>query len=781
MDVPDLSGATLGQYRVEERLGQGPMAVVYRATQETSERPVALKVLDPSSASRPGFMQRCMNQTVTASKLQHPNILQVYEIGKRGQLNFLSMHLVDGGTLRDVLAKRRRLDVASVCRILQPIAQALHSAHEAGIVHQDLKPSNILIERDGAALVADFGLAPVYYGYAVGTPGYMSPEQAMGMEIDRRSDVHALGLMAFEMLTGSLPYSGDSPLDLILATVNDPVPLARAFNPDISDGVDDVLFRALAKDPGDRQRSVLQLIDELSQVIPNRRRAAAHSTPIPTWLAKVASGTAFNDRASGTRDADLQLMELINASPEPAIAIDQAFRVRHCNSGAEDLFGWSREDLIGEPVLNILVAPRYREVLERIFATYMNNPDHPQEVHNVNVVGLARDGTQVALKLSFSLIRLAPGQINLVVFCHDTSEQADTDRLRALQDTIADALSSNESDEVVARQLLEAVGTSLDWAAGAFWRVAAGGKVMQCQGYWQSAALEAADLEALTRAIRFEKGEGIPGGTWADGTAVWHGDFSKLARSDREQAALRAGLTSIGAFPVRHEDEIVGVLELFSTWPGQPSEARLAEMDAIGRRLGRHLQRSKPPVALATTAGPVRYKVDSRDSHLGFSCAFMKLMTVHGLFKDFSGWVELDDNDPTTARAECKIKTGSVDTGSQTRDYHLCSDDFFDVVNFPDIVFRSTGVEILGDERFQLRGDLTIRGTSRPITLDVRLEDRETDASGVERGRLTATAIINRSAWFLDWEKALQAGRWIVGEEVRLDLSLGVIHRPGAM
>jgi polyisoprenoid-binding protein YceI len=174
----------------------------------------------------------------------------------------------------------------------------------------------------------------------------------------------------------------------------------------------------------------------------------------------------------------------------------------------------------------------------------------------------------------------------------------------------------------------------------------------------------------------------------------------------------------------------------------------------------------------------VRYRIEGRHSRIGFSCAFMKFLTVHGHFNDFSGWVEIDNDDPKTARAECVVKTASVDTGSLDRDYHLCSKDFFAVESYPDMVFQSTGVERRGDERFRLIGDLTIRNTTRPIRLDVRLEERETDSSGNERATLTASTVISRLDWFLDWQEALEAGRWIVGEQIKLDLEIALVHRP---
>jgi len=227
--------------------------------------------------------------------------------------------------------------------------------------------------------------------------------------------------------------------------------------------------------------------------------------------------------------------------------------------------------------------------------------------------------------------------------------------------------------------------------------------------------------------------------------------------------------------PIRIGQQVLGVLEFFSEATGKPGAARLAQLEAVGLRFGRYLRHSRP-------AGPrrVRYKLDTRNTHLEFSCAFMKFMTVHGIFRDFSGWVEVEGDDPRTATGECTIKTASIDTRSVERDYHLCSEDFFAVERYPDMVFRASKIESMDGERFRIVGDLTIREISRPIRLEVRLEDIETDAAGTVRIMLTGGTIINRLDWVLDWEKALQAGRWIVGNEVRLDLVIALVRRAEA-
>lgn len=807
MALPDLLGVTLGQYRVEERLGAGGVGVVYRATQRPSEQQVALKVLDPGLTGRPGFMRRFVSQAATISKLGHPGIVPVYEIGARAQLTYLSMRLIRGRTLKDMLAGST-LDLSTVWRILRSIADALHSAHESGVVHQDLKPSNVLMERDGSIMLTDFGLARVNYGYALGTPGYMSPEQAMGLDVDRRADVHALGLLAFEMLTGTRPFVATSPIDLILATVYDPVPSARALNSELPPELDRVLFRALAKNPAERHSSVFALLEELSQV-PMSRRPAVAISPEGLSASLTPAPAAGGPRPGGAESwgANLQLLTLFEASLDAVVAIDEAGRITHWNSQAEAMLGWSRKQIIGLPALTTFIAPRYREVLERIFATFLAVHEGPQEGQSVEVVAVHREGHQIPLELSLSLVQLAAGKWNLVAFCRDISGRREAERLRLMQDAVTDLLSESDKAEDVFPKLLETVCTNLECAAGVLWLVDDHGHQLHCREFWQMPPIDSTELAALTRQAAYEKGAGVPGQVWSAQEPVWHAELVRVAESGRELAALRAGLQAVGAFPIRDGSTVLGVLEVFSSTTGQLSTARFTKVEAIGRRVGRFLVRTLPaksapgpeaaavpeaPVAApaiapatappgttaAAASGRVRYRIDPRHSRLGFSCAFMKFLTVHGHFSDFSGWMDVERGDPHTARAECVVKTASVDSGSLDRDYHLCSTDFFAVDAYPDMVFKSTGIEKRGEERFRVIGDLTIRNVTRPIRLDVRLEDGERDASGAERATLTATTVISRLDWFLDWQEALQAGRWIVGEQIKLDLEVTLVHRP---
>ena len=248
MALPDLSGTTVGRYRVVRRIGAGAASAVYRAVDLADERQVALKFLDPELASRPGFLARCVEEIATVSRLEHPAIVPVHEVATRGPLTYVSMRLVRGGTLRDVLG-RRPVDVRSALGIVREVASALHSAHESGVVHQDLKPSNVLVETDGSVLVADFGLAPARYGYPTSAPWYRSPEQVSGAEPDRRTDVHALGQLLYELVTGTRPPAE-----------------GHAGGAALPGQVDRVLFQALDPDPARRPATVVQFLGELGDV-----------------------------------------------------------------------------------------------------------------------------------------------------------------------------------------------------------------------------------------------------------------------------------------------------------------------------------------------------------------------------------------------------------------------------------------------------------------------------------------------------------------------------------
>jgi len=231
--MKDLTGTRVGSYEIVERLGGGGMAVVYRAIQQPLGREVALKALSPELFQDDGFVKRFEAEAKTLAKLDHPNILPIYDFELSDGMAYLTMPLIRGGTLRDIL-NRGPLDTLSAWRYLREIGDGLQHAHDAGIIHRDLKPTNVLIHTDGRAMLADFGLArgagqPTHLttvGLAIGTPGYMAPEQVMGHDVDRRADIYAMGVLTFEMLTGRLPFVGANRMEVAYATVNTPIPVS---------------------------------------------------------------------------------------------------------------------------------------------------------------------------------------------------------------------------------------------------------------------------------------------------------------------------------------------------------------------------------------------------------------------------------------------------------------------------------------------------------------------------------------------------------------------------
>jgi protein kinase-like protein len=309
--MKDLTGTRLGSYEIVERLGGGGMAVVYRAVQQPLGREVALKALSPELFQDEGFVKRFETEAKTLAKLDHPNILPIYDFEVTAGVAFLTMPLIRGGTLRDIL-NRGTLDTLTAWRYLREIGDGLQHAHDAGIVHRDLKPTNVLIHSDGRAMLADFGLArgagqPTHLttiGLAIGTPGYMAPEQVMGHEVDRRCDIYAMGVLTFEMLTGRLPFIGSNRMEVAYATVNAPVPSAAKLNNALPDELDALLAKVLAKDPAQRPQTVRDLLAQMAK-LPQRRQAPAAAVSAPFA------------RPGASVPAETAAMRIVSAPPAP--------------------------------------------------------------------------------------------------------------------------------------------------------------------------------------------------------------------------------------------------------------------------------------------------------------------------------------------------------------------------------------------------------------------------------------------------------------------------------
>ncbi len=297
--MANLIGKTLGQYEIREKIGQGGMAQVFKAYQPGLDRFVAVKVLSPSLAEEPGFTQRFQREAHSAARLHHPHILEVYDFGLQDNYNYLVMRYVEKSrTLGDLIREGAPLD--RLINYIIQVADALNYAHQQGIVHRDVKPGNILI--DGKwALLTDFGLAKIREaskqltatGIGLGTPAYMSPEQASGTSVDHRTDIYALGVILYRILTGTVPHDAPTPFAILAKRCSEPVPSLRETKPDIPESLNHVVLRSLSMIPGDRYPTATHFADALKKAEedPDYREES-----ITTWLATEAGTTVF-DRA----------------------------------------------------------------------------------------------------------------------------------------------------------------------------------------------------------------------------------------------------------------------------------------------------------------------------------------------------------------------------------------------------------------------------------------------------------------------------------------------------
>ena len=258
-------GDILGPYRIEREIGRGGAAIVYLAYHLRLERPVALKVLYEQLRGDAGFVERFLFEARAAARLDHPNIVAIYDAGAIDGVDYIAEEYVEGESLADIL--RRMAGPASVgslpldfaVSVITQVAAALDYAHQRGIIHRDIKPSNILVRSNGHALLTDFGIARAasmmtgtQTGMVLGTPEYMSPEQAQGRPVDGRSDIYSLAIVAFHMLTGRPPFRGETPQATLYAHVHQTLPDPRSFNPALTPAVAVVLQAAAAKTPDRR-------------------------------------------------------------------------------------------------------------------------------------------------------------------------------------------------------------------------------------------------------------------------------------------------------------------------------------------------------------------------------------------------------------------------------------------------------------------------------------------------------------------------------------------------
>ncbi|HEY4721475.1 MAG TPA: protein kinase, partial [Anaerolineae bacterium] len=312
-------GENVGPYRIIEQLGSGGMATVFKAYHAALDRYVAIKVLHPAFKQDPNFLSRFQREARIVARLDHPHMVPVYDFSEAGGQPYLVMRYIEGETLKARQAKGALL-LAEVARIIKPVGDALSYAHAQGVLHRDVKPSNVLLTNDGGVFLADFGLARMTQAgestlsqdSLLGTPQYISPEQARGdANLDARTDVYSLGVVLYELLVGRVPYQADTPYAVIHDHIYSALPLPRSINPALSEPLERFLLKALSKERDDRYATVAEMLTAFEQAVqpstPTRIEPVVPATiPLVSPVAAASATLATAPLASSTMAMPVQ-------------------------------------------------------------------------------------------------------------------------------------------------------------------------------------------------------------------------------------------------------------------------------------------------------------------------------------------------------------------------------------------------------------------------------------------------------------------------------------------
>ena len=286
--MTSLLGRHLGRYHIQEEIGRGGMARVYRAYDPQLQRQIALKVLAPQLALDTEYIQRFQREAIIAANLHHPNIVTIYDVSEIDGLHFIAMEYIRGRSLHAIINERGALGLSNAVAIISAVGTALDYAHRQGAIHRDVKPHNIMINISGRVLLADFGIAQMpeargdrltRTGIFIGTPEYISPEQASARHVDGRSDLYSLGITAYELITGTVPFSGATP-QLMVAHLQSPPPPLSTLDPQQPPELDSVLARSLAKNADSRYQTGAAFAEALRQVARNHGLQEADATQL---------------------------------------------------------------------------------------------------------------------------------------------------------------------------------------------------------------------------------------------------------------------------------------------------------------------------------------------------------------------------------------------------------------------------------------------------------------------------------------------------------------------
>ncbi|MBQ5355236.1 MAG: protein kinase [Clostridia bacterium] len=264
------------RYRIEKVIGIGGMAIVFKATDLLMRKTVAVKILKDEVAADEQSVKRFTNESHAVAMLSHPNIVNIYDVSVRDNIKYIVMEFVEGITLKSYMQHREVLNLREIISYTTQILRALDHAHKKGVVHRDIKPQNIMLQKNGVIKVMDFGIAKLpnaetvtMTDKAIGTVYYISPEQASGASLDSRSDLYSLGVMMYEMATGQLPFTAETPVTVALMQVNDDPAPPREINPHIPQGLEQIILRAMEKDPAERYQSAEEMLGQLLKLREN--------------------------------------------------------------------------------------------------------------------------------------------------------------------------------------------------------------------------------------------------------------------------------------------------------------------------------------------------------------------------------------------------------------------------------------------------------------------------------------------------------------------------------
>jgi len=292
--ILSLAAALEGRYQVLSELGRGGMGIVYQAYDKQLKEQVAIKLLSPLLSTDTEALERLTREVSMARRVTHPNVIRIHDIGEVNGLHYVSMEYFGGTNLKEHLKRSGPLSLLNAYQIVSQMCDGLEAAHSQGVVHRDLKSQNVMVGPSGQVKIIDFGLARSVHlegmtatGLIMGTPEYMAPEQVAGKHVDERADIYALGVILFEMLTGRVPFTGDSAIAVGFQQLKDPPPSPRSINPQIPEEVERIILKALEKNPIQRYRTVDDLRKDFETALPKFAAAANSSQrsperPVPT-------------------------------------------------------------------------------------------------------------------------------------------------------------------------------------------------------------------------------------------------------------------------------------------------------------------------------------------------------------------------------------------------------------------------------------------------------------------------------------------------------------------